>query len=202
MVTGSEQAFFGGGCKYHEQVKNHSKIAFSVMFCVSAAGDMLPPMTVFKSANSVVYKSWCEGGEDGAAYSATKSGWFDMERFNQWFREVFLVWIRRMPRDEIKVLLGDNLAAHLSPYVLEKCAKHNVRFCFLPENSTHLLQPLDVAVFAPMKKEWRKVLSQWKDACAKAGENYSTIPKQVKHLFFTGTGTGIKPKTANLCKRF
>lgn len=80
---GAEKAFFGGGCKYFEQAKNHSKIAFSVMFCASAAGEMLPPMVIFKSGTGVVYKNWCEGGPDGAAYGATKSGWFDMEQFNR-----------------------------------------------------------------------------------------------------------------------
>lgn len=149
------------------------------MFCVSAAGDMLPPMTIFKSATGIVYRNWCESGQDGASYGATKSGWFDMGKFDQWFREVFLVWIRRFPREEVKVLLGDNLAAHMSPYVLRNCTKYNVRFCFLPENSTHLLQPLDVSVFAPMKKEWRAVLTQWKSDCDRAGKNYSTIPKQI-----------------------
>lgn len=84
----AEEAFFGGGTKYFEQVRNTSKIAFSVMFCCSAAGDLLPPMTVYKSGSGVIYKSWCENGPVGAAYAATKSGWFDMSKFNQWFTDV------------------------------------------------------------------------------------------------------------------
>jgi hypothetical protein len=55
------------------------------MFCCNAAGDMLPPMTVYKSATGIVYESWCDGGPDGAVFAATKSGWFDMVKFNQWF---------------------------------------------------------------------------------------------------------------------
>ncbi len=31
---GSEEAFFAGGCKYPETIKNHSKTSFSVMFCI------------------------------------------------------------------------------------------------------------------------------------------------------------------------
>jgi hypothetical protein len=76
-------------------------------------------------------------------------------------------------------LLGDNLAAHLSPVVIELCKKHNVRFTFLPENSTHLLQPLDVAMFGPMKRQWREVLTRWKEECVRDGRNFATIPKQV-----------------------
>jgi hypothetical protein len=53
------------------------------------------------------------------------------------------------------------------------------RFVFLPENSTHFLQPLDVATFTPMKRRWREILSQWKEDCIRKGINYATIPKRV-----------------------
>ncbi len=48
---------------------------------------MLPPMVVYKSTTGVVYQSWCEGGPDGTAYAATKNGWFNMDKFNQWFKQ-------------------------------------------------------------------------------------------------------------------
>jgi hypothetical protein len=40
--------------------------------------------------------------------------------------------------------------------ILLKNAKKIILFVFLPPNSTHLCQPLDVAVFRPMKIAWRK----------------------------------------------
>jgi hypothetical protein len=80
--------------KYCEQVKNHSKNAYSVMFCCDAAGSMLPPMVIYKSTKSVLYHSWTGGpagsGKEGppqATYAATKNGWFNMEKFNQWFKK-------------------------------------------------------------------------------------------------------------------
>jgi hypothetical protein len=36
--------------------------------------------------------------------------------------------VRTLPRDAVKVLLGDNLAAHLSPYVLKMCEVYNIRY--------------------------------------------------------------------------
>lgn len=139
---------------------------------------MLPPMVVYKSTTGTVYEIWTEGGPDGATYAASQSGWFDMAKFNQWFKIVFLAHIRTLPRDEMKLIIGDNLAAHMSPYVTGMCELHNIRFCFLPENSTHLLQPLDVAVFAPMKRRWREVLSDWKDDCQRTNKNFATLPKK------------------------
>ncbi len=90
LLTGAEDAFFDMKMKHFEQAKNHSKSQFSVMFCCNAAGKMLPPMVVYKSANEVVYSSWGEGGLDGTTYAASKSGWFDMPKFNQWFKQVFM----------------------------------------------------------------------------------------------------------------
>lgn len=91
---GAEEAFFGGGCKYFEQARNSSKVAFSVMFCASASGLMLKPYTVHKSPTGVLYESWCQGGPEGAAYGANKSGWFDVDRFNAWFKHCFVTHIR------------------------------------------------------------------------------------------------------------
>ncbi|CAG5001136.1 unnamed protein product [Parnassius apollo] len=61
-----------------------------------------------------------------------------------------------------KVVICDNLSSHLSLGVTELCQDHNTYFVFIPPNSTHLTQPLDVAFFAPLKKAWRKILLQYK----------------------------------------
>ena len=45
-------------------------------------------------------------------------------------------------------------------------------------NSTHLTQPLDVAVFRPMKDVWYSVLKQWRLESRRRG----SIPK---HIFPT-----------------
>jgi hypothetical protein len=104
-------------------------------------------MTVYKSANSSFFTSWCEGGPPGATYAANKSGWFDMEKFNSWFREVFLPYIRKFPREDVKVLIGDNLAAHLSPVVTELCQQNNIRFgafhmTYLPYSTVPVFSPV------------------------------------------------------------
>jgi hypothetical protein len=42
------------------------------------------------------------------------------------------------------------------------------------------MQPLDVSVFGPMKKRWRTILNDWKEECTANGDNYASIPKQVR----------------------
>ena len=82
---GAEAAFFALRTRHCEQIQNHSKTSFSVMFCCSAAGDLVPPMTVYKSVTGGFYKMW---GPPGSTYTANKSGYFDMEKFMMWFTDV------------------------------------------------------------------------------------------------------------------
>ncbi len=70
----AEEAFFPKNTRHCEKVQNHSKSSISVMFCVSAAGDMLPPMMVYKSGTSSVYPTWDEGGPKDAVFAANKTG--------------------------------------------------------------------------------------------------------------------------------
>ena len=153
---GAKKALYRRGVKYAEKVCNHSKSSLSVMFCGSADGKMLPPYVVYKAKN--LYESWCQGGPKGTRYNATASGWFDMAVFEDWFEKLFLPEVRRIPGT--KVLIGDNLASHISTNVIELCRLNDVEFVCLPPNSTHVLQPLDVAVYGPLKNHWRKILRE------------------------------------------
>ena len=62
----------------------------------------------------------------------------------------------------------------MSVRIFNLCETHDIKFVFLPPNSTHMLQPLDVAYFGPLKRIWRRVLTNWKYG---PGRNLPTIPK-------------------------
>lgn len=53
------------------------------------------------------------------------------------------------------------------------CKENNIKFIFLPPNSTHLTQPLDVSCFRPIKIAWRKVLKTYKKT------RRGPIPKEI-----------------------
>ncbi|KAK3919865.1 Zinc metalloprotease [Frankliniella fusca] len=95
-----------------------------------------------------------------------------MEIFEEWFSTILLNWASSV--DGVKVVIGDNVSSHFSPRVFEMCAEHNIRFVCLPPNSTHLLQPLDVAFFSPLKTAWRRILNEWK---IKSNNRTLTLPK-------------------------
>lgn len=159
------------GCRHPHKIVDSTKSSTSVMFATTASGHLLPPYIVYRSEH--LYTTWTEGGPKGTAYNRSKNGWFNMELFEDWFKVIVLPYFRQFDNDQPKVMIGDNLASHVSPTVIEKCQEYNIRFVLLPSNSTGICQPLDVAYFKPLKSKWSKVLADWKT------KNRGTLPKDV-----------------------
>jgi hypothetical protein len=159
------------GLRRIERKIQHSKAAISLMYCGSAGGVFLPPMVIYKSKHC--YVEWTTGAPVGTVFDCTKSGWFDARTFERWFTDVFLQFIQHAPVAGPKVLIGDNLASHFTSAVIEGCVTNDIRFVCLLPNATHLMQPLDVAVFGPLKSEWRKILDNWR----KESRSKGSIPK-------------------------
>lgn len=129
------------GCKFPERVINQTKSAVSIMFAASGAGDILPPYVVYKAKH--VYSTWVEGAPKQTRFNSTVSGWFDGRTFTDWVKTVAFPYLAKL--EGRKVLIGDNLSSHLSMEVITFCQEKNICFVFLPGNSTHLTQPLDIA---------------------------------------------------------
>jgi hypothetical protein len=168
---GAKDVIVPRGTKRVEVVMEHSKTSISIMACGSASGVFLPPYVVYKAEN--VYEGWTQGGPAGIMYNCSKTGWFDMDIFTDWFRNIFLEHVKNIPGT--KYLLGDNLASHFSVEVVRLAQIHDIIFVALPPNSTNLLQPLDVSVFKPFKNAWSVVLHNFR----KESRSKGVIPKTV-----------------------
>lgn len=81
------KAIFHRGVKHAEEVRDSSKSCVSVMFCGSAAGVLSFPYVVIKGP--YIYPLWTQDGPDGAVYSATISGWFDIFMYCDRLRQGF-----------------------------------------------------------------------------------------------------------------
>jgi hypothetical protein len=98
--------------------------------------------------------------------------------------ELALSRLKRIPGK--KLIIGDNLASHISPNVIKLCKKNNISFVCLPPNSTDKLHPLDIGVFAPLKKSWTQVLSTFKKEHPKeVGIPKCIFPSLLKKLLDT-----------------
>lgn len=176
---GSKKCIFRRRMKYPERVMNTSKACISIMFAITEAGDVLPPYTVYKAER--LYDQWTIGGPKNARYNRSKSGWFDGFTFEDWFSSIVIPWAKRLSGP--KVIIGDNLSSHLNIEIIIECQRNNVRFVFLPKNATHITQPLDVGYYGPLKKIWRKLLTDYKTQNPRDQTlNKSTFPHLLKKL--------------------
>ena len=128
------------------------------------------PYVVYKAEH--LHNTWIEGGSSHVRYNRSRSGWFDETCFADWFDSVVIPYCRRLKGT--KVMIGDNLSSHFSQPVIGKCIAMDIKFVCIPPNTTHLCQPLDVSVFASVKKNWRRILTEWK---IHEGGNLSLLPK-------------------------
>ena len=123
---------FKRGKKYPERMMNYTKGSTSIMFSGTASGELLPVYVVHKAKN--MWNLRTVGGSKGARYNHSKSGWFDIESFSDWFRTIILPWARKKVGK--KVIIGDNLSNHFSPEVVRLREEHNISFMCLVPNST------------------------------------------------------------------
>ena len=131
----------------------HSRVVassehISIHCCINAAGHSMPPMIIF--SKSFPGGNYAAGGPDGALYAKQDSGFMDSELFLKWFEKIFIP-NARPTEDNSVLLLMDGHASHCSPQVIEAARQHNVILLALTPHTTHLCQPLDVAVYSSLK---------------------------------------------------
>lgn len=79
------------------------------------------------------------------------------------------------------ILFVDGHVSHLSLILSQFCKEHQIELIALYPNSTHILQPLDVAVFHPLKSRWKSTVDQWRldnNLQKLKRENFAPVLKQ------------------------
>ncbi|XP_063952094.1 uncharacterized protein LOC129254701 [Lytechinus pictus] len=126
----------------------------TLLACGNANGDALPPFFVFKGKREVSadVKSGCL---PGSRFVNTETGWSNSQVFKEFFTTHFLPHIehRRGP-EEYAILLYDGHKSHIGIPLIEEARKNNIILFLLPPHTSHLLQPLDVGCFGPMKQHY------------------------------------------------
>ena len=129
-----------------------NKAQITVVACVSASGNYIPPMIIWDRKS--LKQEWTTGEVAGTLYGMSSKGWMDMSLFEKWFTRHFL---RYAPSVRPLLLLLDGHSSHYSPVAVKMAAEENIILFTLPPNTTHLSQPLDKGVFGPLKVAWRRV---------------------------------------------
>ncbi|KAJ8944633.1 hypothetical protein NQ318_004720 [Aromia moschata] len=149
------------GCKNVYEVEHaSSKYNITVMFTMSAADLLTPPMVIFPGkrlrgdiANSMP-PEWGIG--------VTENGLMKADAFQDY---IFKVLHPSLKQNGIKfpvILFIDGHSSHVTLELSNVCKELEIILICLYPNATRILQPADVAAFKPIKTGWKQALVAWR----------------------------------------
>lgn len=89
------------------------------------------------------------------SYAASKRGWMETDIFYNYMSKIV---IPGMGDERPVLLIYDGHVTHVDTKVIELAVEKNITILKLPAHTSHLLQPLDLAVFKSLKLNWDKRL--------------------------------------------
>jgi hypothetical protein len=128
----------------------------SLIETVSAAGRKTRNLAIFKGQN--LQSTWFPHDIPDWYYTASENGWTSNNIAVEWLERIFLV--DTVPKNSIgRILILDGHGSHISVDFLYTCKMNNIHLLFLPAHSSHVLQPLDLSCFSPIKARYRQQIA-------------------------------------------
>jgi DDE superfamily endonuclease/Tc5 transposase DNA-binding domain/helix-turn-helix, Psq domain len=122
----------------------------SVIECISADKCALPPLVIFKA--TTIDSAWSANPQVfNWRFSASTKGWTSNVHGLQWLQWVFEPETREKASGKPRLLIADGHDSHITGNFIAHCMQHNIDLLILPPHCSHILQPLDVGVFGPLK---------------------------------------------------
>ena len=148
VVTGSERR----GRPKAVQPGNREWV--TVIAAINAAGWAIPPFLIF--AGQYHLSAWYE--EDiprDWAIAVSDNGWTTNEIGVEWLKH-FIKHTKSKVVGARRLLILDGHESHHSLEFQEICKENNIYTLCMPPHSSHLLQPLDVGCFSPLKRAYSR----------------------------------------------
>jgi hypothetical protein len=129
----------------------------STIEAISAGGRKVRSTTIFK-AKSVQTTWFMPDDIPDALYTTSKKGWTSNEIGLRWLDQVFLP--ESDDNGEYRILILDGHGSHATIEFMWKCHQNRVLLIYLPAHSSHVLQPLDLTCFSPLKSSYRRQIAE------------------------------------------
>jgi hypothetical protein len=123
--------------------------------CISAGGSALPPLLIFKAKHTNTGWIPTSAPRDWR-FSTSNSGWTSDSHAYEWLTTVFEPSTRPADPTLHRLPVMDGHGSHITTNVIAHCMKHAIDLLILPPHTSHMLQPLDVSVFGPLKRALAK----------------------------------------------
>ncbi|KAL0932787.1 transposase [Colletotrichum truncatum] len=130
-----------------------SGIVITIIQAINSQGESIPPYIIV--AGQYHLSSWyTETSLPGDwAIATSENGWTTNERGIDWIRH-FDIYTKPRTSGKYRLLVVDGHESHHSAAFELFCQENNIITLCMPAHSSHLLQPLDVGCFQPLKNAY------------------------------------------------
>ncbi|KKA22268.1 hypothetical protein T310_3703 [Rasamsonia emersonii CBS 393.64] len=132
----------------------------TIIETVSSKGIHIPPVIILKAASQQA--AWYQEPTLSKDWwiATSENGWTTDEIGLRWLKEVFEPYSRRYTTGAKRLLILDGHSSHLTAEFDTFCKENAIVCLCMPAHASHLLQPLDVGVFGPLKRAYGKLLEK------------------------------------------
>ena len=114
-------------------------------------GQALPPMIIFKA--KYTNTAWIPPHTPADwRFSTSNSGWTSDSHGYEWMTSLFEPITRPTDPTAQRLLIMDGHGSHITANMIAFCMTNVIDLLIMPPYCSHVLQPLDVGVFAPLKR--------------------------------------------------
>jgi DDE superfamily endonuclease len=173
----------------------------TVIHAINALGWAIPPFIIFAGQHHL--QAWYEGDDIPGDWpiSLSDNGWTTDELGFEWLKH-FNKHTESKTKGTRRLLIIDGHGSHTTLKFIDFCKEHNIVTLCMPSHSSHLLQPLDVGCFAPLKRAYGKQVEDLMRnsinhitkleflPAFRAAFNVSIIPDNIRGAF---RGAGLIP---------
>lgn len=135
-----------------------SRVWTSIVECISATGNALPPAVIFRG--KTVQQQWFPEPDElrtkyaGWLFTSSPKGWINHELALEWLQRVFIP--ETHVEGQARLLILDGHGSHVSNDFMWECFYHNIYLLYLPAHSSHITQPCDLSCFSVLKGAYRR----------------------------------------------
>jgi hypothetical protein len=161
-----------------------AKQNITTMFTFTASGRVLPPMLVYPYKR--VPADVCESVPREWGIGKSERGWMTSKLFISYIENIVVPFLEEKKTPLPVIYFVDGHGSHLT-YEVSRCCEENqiILICLYP-NSTHIMQPADVAAFKPLKSVWSRLVEEWKEehlGCLLSTRDVAPILKEAVKIY-------------------
>ena len=118
---------------------------------INASGWAIPPFIIL--AGKVHQSNWYRDLPADWVIAVSNNGWTTDQLGFEWIKH-FNTHTESRTKGVYRLLILDGHNSHATPEFDQYCTANNIITLCMPAHTSHLLQPLDVSCFSPLKRSY------------------------------------------------